>query len=590
MADFFKGLTGGFQTGLQLGQQLRQRRMEDELAQAYAKPETSQGYTAETGQQLEELAKTGAYDIVPQYGPAAEGQAQGVFTGYRAVPKAGLDLQGDMPAAPMAFNPQQVQDYGGRRVAGQFNPTELRGLQMQEAARVLGSYGDVRGAAALQAQAEEQAYQARVRPLQEQQLRGSISGQEQQRQLTDIQLTDAQRKAKTEEANRTAQSLLARMSADGVPIDTTAANKIAADTGADIKFVTDTVLGQYNLTKASANDLIERQLTAFNKAAEGGVESLNKYIADRLDPDKTDNIVPKIVQGKDGKLRVMYGDNPLPGYQAYGDLNQLSAAFQGNIKRDPLGAAIQISTLETQAQAREASKSQIRVADSTIGLNNARANQIKAMNSALETNLKNSQEAKQLQSQYAMLDEDNDPGGSKRQSLVNQFNMLSAKAGGTIPVGGKAKGSVLSEPVEQKKNDDGTYTAFSKDGGRALYNTFNGEAIPLGMTVDDYNRMKADAQKNGVALVTGEDNGRLVLKFAGIDGNYYDSAEKAKYAKPKTASKDTSAAVGLKPVNDEDYRNVPTRDVSQGFRTVDGRGLLRTPSYSAGSQPFRPND
>ena len=41
MADFFKGLAGGMQTGLQFGQQLRQRRMEDELAAVYAKPETS---------------------------------------------------------------------------------------------------------------------------------------------------------------------------------------------------------------------------------------------------------------------------------------------------------------------------------------------------------------------------------------------------------------------------------------------------------------------------------------------------------------------------------------------------------------------
>jgi predicted secreted protein len=174
--------------------------MEDELAKAYAKPETLQGYTAETGQQLEALANTGAYDIVPQYGPAGEGQTQGVFTGYQAVPKAGLDLQGDVPAAPMSFNPQQVQEYGGRRVAGQFDPTQLRGLQMQEAARVLGSYGDVRGAAALQAQADEQAYQARIRPLQEEQLRGSISGQAQQRQLTDLQLTDAQRKQQQQAA------------------------------------------------------------------------------------------------------------------------------------------------------------------------------------------------------------------------------------------------------------------------------------------------------------------------------------------------------------------------------------------------------
>jgi predicted secreted protein len=201
MADFFKGLAGGFGTGLQFGQAIRERNMRDELAQAYAKPETSQGYTAETGQQLEALANTGAYDIVPQYGPAGEGQAQGAFTGYRAVPKAGLDLQGDMPAAPMAFNPQQVQDYGGRRVAGQFDPAQLRGLQMREAAGVLGRYGDVRGAATLEAQAEDftaraedRAYQAQRRPLELQDLQGRISGQVQQRQLTDLQLTDAQRK------------------------------------------------------------------------------------------------------------------------------------------------------------------------------------------------------------------------------------------------------------------------------------------------------------------------------------------------------------------------------------------------------------
>ena len=35
MADFFRGLQGGFQTGMQLGQAMRQRRMEEDLAKAY---------------------------------------------------------------------------------------------------------------------------------------------------------------------------------------------------------------------------------------------------------------------------------------------------------------------------------------------------------------------------------------------------------------------------------------------------------------------------------------------------------------------------------------------------------------------------
>lgn len=188
MADFFKGLAGGFGTGLQFGRAMRERRMEDDLAKAYAKPEEYVDYSPEQTREIQRLQETGAYDV--QALPGAEGAAPTL----RYTPRQGLDLgQGEMPAAPTDIAPGQVQRYGGRTTAGQFNPTELRGLQMQEAARVLGSYGDAKGAAALQAQAEEQAYQARIRPLQEQQLKGSIAGQEQQRELTGIQLGSAKR-------------------------------------------------------------------------------------------------------------------------------------------------------------------------------------------------------------------------------------------------------------------------------------------------------------------------------------------------------------------------------------------------------------
>lgn len=173
------GFAAGFQVGasaIERGLKMREEdKLKRELAQAYAKPETSQGYTAETGQRLEELANTGAYDIVPQYGPAAEGQAQGVFTGYQAVPKAGLDLQGDMPAAPMSFNPQQVQDYGGQRVAGQFDPTQLQGLQMREAARVIGASGDPVRASQLMAEASRIERAAIEDPLRLEALRTQVA-------------------------------------------------------------------------------------------------------------------------------------------------------------------------------------------------------------------------------------------------------------------------------------------------------------------------------------------------------------------------------------------------------------------------------
>jgi hypothetical protein len=185
MADFFKGLAGGMQTGLQFGQAMRQRRMEDDLAQAYAKPEEFTDYTPEQQRQIRELQASGAYDVSAI--PGAEGAAPTL----RYAPRQGLDLQGDMPAVEGAYidvAPQQVQRYGGQTTAGRFDPTQLRGLQMQEASRVLGSYGDVRGAAALQAQAAEQEFQAKYRPLQLESMQGQIAGEAQQRDVRAAQL------------------------------------------------------------------------------------------------------------------------------------------------------------------------------------------------------------------------------------------------------------------------------------------------------------------------------------------------------------------------------------------------------------------
>ena len=182
MADFFKSLAGGFQTGIQVGQQIRNRRMEDELGQAYAKPETFSDYTPEQAKQIQGLQASGAYDVSAV--PGAEGAAPTL----RYTPRQGLDLQGDRPAEGIEIAPQQVQRYRGQTVAGQFDPTALRGLQMQEAADVMGRYGKVQQAEELRARAEEQAYQSKVRPLQ-------LQGLEQQTKLGGTQLAKAQREA-----------------------------------------------------------------------------------------------------------------------------------------------------------------------------------------------------------------------------------------------------------------------------------------------------------------------------------------------------------------------------------------------------------
>lgn len=168
MADFFRGLSGGFQSGLQLGQAMRDKRQREELAQVFAKPESYQDYTPEQQRQIQGLQASGAYDV--EAVPGAEGQAPTL----RYVPKQGLDLQGDMPGGPIEVAPQQVQRYGGQTVAGQFDPMVLQGLRAREAARVVGAYGDPVRAAQLEADAIRMEREAKEAPLRQKKLEQEV--------------------------------------------------------------------------------------------------------------------------------------------------------------------------------------------------------------------------------------------------------------------------------------------------------------------------------------------------------------------------------------------------------------------------------
>lgn len=191
MADFFRGLAGGFQSGLQLGQAMRDKQQREELAQVYAKPDSYLDYTAAGQKQIQDLAASGLYNLEAVPG------AEGVAPTLRYTPKQGLmsyDASGNgVTEAPIEIAPQQVQRYAGQVAEGQFDPTVLQGLRAREAARVLGAYGDPVRAAQLEQQAGDLEYQAKIRPMQLEQLR-------QQGALTGIQLADAQKKQSKQNA------------------------------------------------------------------------------------------------------------------------------------------------------------------------------------------------------------------------------------------------------------------------------------------------------------------------------------------------------------------------------------------------------
>jgi hypothetical protein len=372
MADFFRGLSGGMQTGLQLGQQLRQRRMEDELAQAYAKPETFRGYTPEQGQQLEAMANAinpetgrpyynvqagqgGNYTVTPDF-TESQIPRTGVDTGsqYGVAP---VDLQATglgragVVSQPIPFNQQQVQEYGGRRVAGQFDPEQLRGLQMREAARVLGSYGDPVRAAQLESDALRMEREAEERPLR-------LRNLQQQIETGDLTIDEKKRLAEEQANIGKAREELRELRAKG-PLTAAA----IADVSGRYKLDPTTFLKAEDAVNTIEIKDLKRNLST---AALKGEAGLNQFLADKFDPDKTDNFKPMITKRKDGNFVVTYGDRVLEEYGAHKNMMSLVGGVINIIDQNPFDTLKTLSTLETQAAQREESKA-------GIGLKNAQA-------------------------------------------------------------------------------------------------------------------------------------------------------------------------------------------------------------------------
>lgn len=175
------GFAAGFQVGAQAVERGLKMREEDklkrELAQAYAKPEEFTDYTPDQLKQIQGLQAAGNYEAGTGYNveaiPGAGGQAPTLR--YTAQPNARYYDDMGQPEAPIELAPQRVQRYGGQTVAGQFDPMQLQGLQMREAARAVGASGDPVRAAQMLAEATRMEREAVESPLRLEALRTQVA-------------------------------------------------------------------------------------------------------------------------------------------------------------------------------------------------------------------------------------------------------------------------------------------------------------------------------------------------------------------------------------------------------------------------------
>jgi len=421
------GFASGFQAGSQAverGIKLREEeQLKQQLAEAYKAPTSGLSYTSDQMDEMRRRQGLGIYDI--EAVPGAEGQAPTL----RYTPKQGLDLQGDVPAGPTDFAPQQVQMYGGRSVAGQFDPVVLQGLQARRAAEAVGASGDFRGAAALQQQASDLEYQAKRRPLE-------LAGLRQQSELNDAILAERRRVAKEQENITGARGALAAKRKEG-PL--TAA--IIADVSGEFGVEPTQFLKAEDAVNTQEIKDLKRTLSS---AALKGESGLNQFLADKFDPDKTDNITPKITKAKDGSFVVMYGDRVLEEYGAHKNMMSLVGGVINIIDQNPFDTLKTLSALETQVSQRKASDAAAAASNSTVGLNTLRSKLVnQELNAAIELQ-GNTKEAKKLMTDFANLTEA-EQNGPKGKALEKQYNMLAAKPGAQLRVAPERPGQTMTD-------------------------------------------------------------------------------------------------------------------------------------------------
>jgi hypothetical protein len=253
----------------------------------------------------------------------------------------------------------------------------------------------------------------------------------QQMKLTGLQTKAAERENAAAEGRTKANQVLLDYANTGQPVTTQVMRDVAQQTGANFNDLVDDAAKELGFTDAQGTAEIKKLQRNLGKAAAGGVQGMNKFLADSFDPNKNDNITPEVVKDGSGNFVVKYGDKVLSEYGAHKSLDFLVGTLQGQISGDPLG------TLKTLAGIRE-SEANAAASRATVGLRGAQAAVIRNAG-------ENATALAAIQSEYDTLTPEQQVGPAG-QALIQRFNMLNAKAGGQVGLG---KGVKTVTPKEK---------------------------------------------------------------------------------------------------------------------------------------------
>jgi len=294
-------------------------------------------------------------------------------------------------------------------------------------------------------QAQAQAYESMGQPEKAASLRADAQRMEaatQQMKLTGLQTkavelenAAAERKNAAAKGRTTANQVLLDYAKTGQPVTTQVMRDVARQTGANFNDLVDDAAKELGFSDAQGTAELKKLQRNLGTAAAGGVQGMNKFLADSFDPNKNDNITPEVVKDGSGNFVVKYGDKVLSEYGAHKSLDFLVGTLQGQISGDPLG------TLQTLAGIRE-SEAAAAASQAAVGLRGAQADAIRNAG-------ENATALAGIQTEFDALTPEQKVG-PEGQALIQQFNMLNVKAGGTVAMGRGGSGGEKQVTPKEK--------------------------------------------------------------------------------------------------------------------------------------------
>lgn len=426
------GMAAGFQSGIALGKAFKEgqerRRIEGIRTAA---PETSQGYTAEQGQQLEAMAsainpETGRPYYNVQAGQGGNYTITPDFTEAQ-IPRTGMgtDVVGidRTQLQPVAFNQQRVTDFLGRRFEGELTPDRIEAMRSRAMAEGL---SDPRQRLAAIAEATRLEREAEEAPLRRQALETQVEAGKLGLDRTRQELTAGERAATTAKRMDDFNAWRSQNPQAGFAEINAEAQRLGMGVDEQFKVAS-------SLTGIKEQAFKDSQMRIRDLVKNQGLDGLLKAHKESNDLDPGSHF--EVIRGKGGTVSLNRVDtvtgkviqpNVFSGSEAE------TTAYLNKAAMDPATIIDYTMNLEKNKSAIAAQNAATEASRATTGLRTKQGQM-------LDTQVAGNAEAQQIRARYDALTPE-EQAGPAGQGLIRQFNMANAKAGMSIPLGTAPRG------------------------------------------------------------------------------------------------------------------------------------------------------